>query len=340
MMTPKQPMIPIDIWKIIWAYCAGCPLRNVCRTWFSHNHELKLSYRNVSTVNMISWICCDCASREEFLKYNLTVPNLARYGYLDVLQWLYNTGTRSLINTDTMRYAAIGGHVEVVNWLRQHGCAWSAGVCTGAAKEGHFDALKWLVARGCPIDETTCPLAAEIGHLEMVKWALANGATPTSCISIYAAIGGHIDIVEWAYENRNILTPIGNSIWSGLVFVRAAERGKLSILQWGYKKGLCVHGGSLLLAASREGQIHIIEWLHNWYIDRPEKEHPAHEWARTACINAIDGGHFDVLEWYMRHDYSVGRDLCEKTSSCDIHRDNIHHIYAKFNIRCETCVRL
>lgn len=287
---------------------------------------------------MIRWVCHDAAAREKFLRYNIAAPCLALYGYFDVLRWLYKTGTNDLVaNTGVMRYAARGGHVKIIYWLRQHGCLWNEMVCAEAAKGGHFRLLRWLVKRGCPWDEMTCAHAAEGGYLEIIKWSVANGAKPTSCISIYAAIYGNIDVLKWAFDNRNIVTHNGNSIWTDLVFTHAAESGRLAVLQWGYEKGLCVYGGDILIAAARKGQLHILEWMHNWYVSRPEKEHPAYEWARTACINAIYEQHLEVLEWCLKQGYPVGYDLCEKTHSFGSQIDDIHHIYTKFDVRCETC---
>lgn len=119
--------------------------------------------------------------------------------------------------------AARGGHVEVLKWLRERGCAWDASTCSAAARGGHLDALKWLRRRrcpfpsgsctnsvcrktegaeghaemlmrlwggGCPWDDESCRLAAEGGHLDLLKWLRANGCPWGAGACSAAAQGG------------------------------------------------------------------------------------------------------------------------------------------------------
>ena len=46
--------------------------------------------------------------------------------------------------------AASGGHLEVLQWARGHGCPWDILTCTYAAEGGHFEVLKWARERNCP----------------------------------------------------------------------------------------------------------------------------------------------------------------------------------------------
>jgi hypothetical protein len=44
----------------------------------------------------------------------------------------------------------MGGHLEVLQWARRHGCPWDEYTCTAAAEEGHLEVLRWARANGCP----------------------------------------------------------------------------------------------------------------------------------------------------------------------------------------------
>merc|ERR1719389_156775 len=68
-----------------------------------------------------------------------------------------------------------GGHLEVLQWARAHGCPWDEVTCALAAENGHLEVLQWARAHGCPWDEETCAKAAENGHLEVLQWARAHG---------------------------------------------------------------------------------------------------------------------------------------------------------------------
>ena len=72
-------------------------------------------------------------------------------------------------------YTAGGGHLEVLQWARAHGCPWDKWTCTYAAMYGHLEVLQWARARGCPWDERTCAAAAGNGHPEVLQWARAQG---------------------------------------------------------------------------------------------------------------------------------------------------------------------
>ena len=52
--------------------------------------------------------------------------------------------------------AAMGGHLEVLQWARANGCAWDADTCRDAAGGGHLEVLQWARASGCEWDRADC----------------------------------------------------------------------------------------------------------------------------------------------------------------------------------------
>ena len=49
--------------------------------------------------------------------------------------------------------AALGGHLEVLQWARANGCPWNVDTCYQAVGSGHLKVLQWARANGCPWDE-------------------------------------------------------------------------------------------------------------------------------------------------------------------------------------------
>src|ERR1700679_142126 len=47
-------------------------------------------------------------------------------------------------------YAALGGNLDVLQWLRANGCPWDEFTCSQAALGVHLDVLQWARANGCP----------------------------------------------------------------------------------------------------------------------------------------------------------------------------------------------
>jgi hypothetical protein len=54
----------------------------------------------------------------------------------------------------TCRYAAWGGHLEVLKWARENDCPWDERTCMFAAKGGHLEVLKWARENDCPWNES------------------------------------------------------------------------------------------------------------------------------------------------------------------------------------------
>jgi len=56
--------------------------------------------------------------------------------------------------------AAIGGHLDVLKYVREHGCPLTARTCELAAAGGHLEVLRWARQLDCPWDPLTCRRAA------------------------------------------------------------------------------------------------------------------------------------------------------------------------------------
>ncbi|EGZ14588.1 hypothetical protein PHYSODRAFT_560883 [Phytophthora sojae] len=128
----------------------------------------------------------------------------AMRGHLDVVQWLHDHRSEGC-TTHAMVHAARQGHLHVVEWLhdnRSEGCTSEA--MDLAARGGHLHVVKWLHEHrdeGCTTDAMDG--AAASGHLEVVKWLHSNrseGSTTSAMDD--AARNGHLSVVRWLHENR------------------------------------------------------------------------------------------------------------------------------------------
>ena len=63
--------------------------------------------------------------------------------------------------TNTCAYAAAGGQLEVLQWLRAEGCPWDWSTCHGAVHYSHVEVLRWARENGCPWTAWTRDTAAE-----------------------------------------------------------------------------------------------------------------------------------------------------------------------------------
>jgi hypothetical protein len=56
-------------------------------------------------------------------------------------------------------------------WFRGQGCPWNVVLCTFAADNGHLEMLRWLREHGCPVDIDWCEdKATQQGHNPVLEW--------------------------------------------------------------------------------------------------------------------------------------------------------------------------
>ena len=96
--------------------------------------------------------------------------------------------------------AAAGGHLEVLQWAREHDCPWDFRTCYSAAEGGHLEVLKWALEHHCPWGAATCAAAAQSGHLEVFKWAREQHCPWDHRTRHCAAEGGHLKVLLWLDE--------------------------------------------------------------------------------------------------------------------------------------------
>ncbi|KXZ46034.1 hypothetical protein GPECTOR_47g309 [Gonium pectorale] len=140
-------------------------------------------------------------------------------GHLPVLAWLQEELQERLLDENLFKAAAKSGSVELLVWLRQHGCPWDSKAYTAAAGSGCVAALEWLVEQGCPMEE--------------------SGGHPY----IQACCNGDLAMARCL---QRLGVPWGPA---GRVFVAAAESGSipapLPLLRWLLEEGCPVDSDAL-----------------------------------------------------------------------------------------------
>ena len=105
----------------------------------------------------------------------------AKGGHLHILNFLYADldclceNCTCSVDNDMCIFAARGGHVATLKWLKAKGAPFSVHLCSEAAGNGHLRTLQWLRERGCPWDDVTIDAAKEGRHRACLEFALANG---------------------------------------------------------------------------------------------------------------------------------------------------------------------
>jgi hypothetical protein len=98
----------------------------------------------------------------------------AQAAALRKLQWLH-TKQGCPLNVDTPFFAARGGSIDMLRWVKGRGCVFGANTCTGAAARAHIHVLQFLREEGCAWDSDACVAAAQRGNWSTLKWPHEQG---------------------------------------------------------------------------------------------------------------------------------------------------------------------
>jgi hypothetical protein len=114
------------------------------------------------------------AAKEGARDFDWALHNAALGGHLEVCEWLVGKGAREF--EWALSKAALGGHLEICEWLAGKGARDFDGALYNAARGGHLEICEWLAGRGARDFVGALYGAASGGHLEICEWATGKGA--------------------------------------------------------------------------------------------------------------------------------------------------------------------
>lgn len=160
--------------------------------WIPQKDVRKLIYALLDAADRVMVECAHNRTRAPTLSIETTVICAAR-GYLNLLQLipeydLYGT-------TYICEYAALGGHLDIIDWARARECRMDENTCAYAARGGHLDVIEHVRSKySCPWDVFTTAEAARNGHLEILEYAVVNGCPIDKDFCLRY---NHVHIREW-----------------------------------------------------------------------------------------------------------------------------------------------
>jgi hypothetical protein len=249
------------------------------------------------------------------------------------LQWLHKDQLCPL-PPSICNYAARSGSVDVLTWLKEHGCAFTADTCNGAAAGEHIHVLKFLRDEECEWNELTCATAARHGHLPTLQWLHQQGC-PWERDEIFgdAAEVGDIEMLVYLKQqgcafNKVTMT---DAAWKGQLAVcqfllaeqcpcdaeacaEAAAGGYLETVRLLHESGCPWEADSICERTAQSGNVELLRylneqgcvftaavmstaalWGHTQACKYLHDEQCA--WDATACRNAMRAGHVDTLRY-------------------------------------------
>ena len=184
--------------------------------------------------------------------------------------------------------AALGGHIRILQLLREYHLPWGKAVPEGSAIGGHLDCLKWLIEQGCPVHLESCfYYAAMNGRVNILHW-IASDWTPDHDYfhpELLEEVAGQgprtIPVLELAKEWDG---DFGNAA----LLTCAVQSGHLDNIKWLVEQGVPLDHDGIPEAAATAGNLDVL----NWVADQPDMF-----WGNATFDGAIMSHHVHVLEW-------------------------------------------
>ena len=235
-----------------------------------------------------SWVCYRAAAN----------------GRLATLQWLWSNGLCGKDDANVALGAARGGHLKILLWASERGCAYrTEDVAVAAAERGHARVLAWLHTRGGAAQwgPRVCAAAAEFGDVSVLRWMKRVGCCPMDATThVHAAAGGHIKVMEWLAAQEGGVRPsqpAAAAAATAAATAAAAANGHLDALVWMMDCGgghyYPVDEQRILRAAAKRGHIDILCELGKLDAFALHMTHA------SVIESAIAGGQIDVVKWLI-----------------------------------------
>jgi hypothetical protein len=168
------------------------------------------------SISMLKWL-----KAQRWCKFDSdTCFEAARGGHLAALLHLRSTGCSWDVNHIAC-YAANGGSIEVVEWLRQHGdVRIDANTLAWAAGAGQTAMCEHLRSIGCDWGVYACSHAAECDRLDTLRWLRDSGCPwDISAVCMLAAYNDRASILDYLVEKSEVLDAqlLTNALnWTGV----------------------------------------------------------------------------------------------------------------------------
>ena len=136
---------------------------------------------------------------------------LVRDGNVDALEQGRTQGRGLILEASACAMAAEHGHLDVIKYLRKHGCPWNEWPCEHAARGGHVGVLTYAREHDCPWDQGACFKAAAANHhWDVVDWIKSNARAEQ--VALESSLAAAEDEVHRIADERRQRTQVRQDV--------------------------------------------------------------------------------------------------------------------------------
>lgn len=210
-----------------------------CKNWFSLKSKPDI-YPFIYKALRDRWVCETLAqaghlSLLQWLKnYGLHLghhiyPKAAEEGHLELIKWVWDQGVRE--NSDCGKVCAIAakkGHFELLKWLISNKFSYSNTLSDYAAVGGHLEIVQWTFDLGCK-GINILKAAVKGGNIRILDWLSTQGINDPTWIYFYAVDEGQLQVLKWARMK--------GCEWPDPFIITLPFRDNLEMFQWSVENG-------------------------------------------------------------------------------------------------------
>ena len=143
------------------------------------------------------------------LYMNGIIDYASKYGHIEVLDWVINSGYEFDCDECAINDASCYGHVKVLEWFKNYGYEFKYNeyAINYASKNGHIKILEWFKNSGYEFkyNEYAINYASFNGHIQVLEWFENSGYKfkYTRDAIVYSSFHRHIQVLKF-YCNLNI----------------------------------------------------------------------------------------------------------------------------------------
>ncbi|KAI8926731.1 hypothetical protein BC831DRAFT_455225 [Entophlyctis helioformis] len=223
-------------------------------------------------------------------------------GSISILETLHKAGrdATGIINT-----AAHSGHLGAVIWAYEHGDPTGGYTAiANAALGGHLDIAQWLHKHDYYVTSRACDAAAENGHLHIMEWFHANGLDGfTSDAMDDAAAGGHLDVVKWLHANSS-----AGCTKNAKRFAIRRGHDDVVVFLAQHRPEVALLVTDALLAVVKANSPSRVKQL---YTTKPES------YTQAAFREACREGHVRIVRFFLKHEHGFDADMLQAAAAKD-----------------------
>lgn len=189
---------------------------------------------SVGKFDIVKWVyenhrfdCTIAYGPEDRVKdQEFNIDKMVETGNLEMLQWFYERRDMFGEFRDPISYAAIKGHLHIIEWLYSVGYVQSAEGLHLSIVHDRYNVTKWLILHGFEADNMIEKIF-EYSNLDMLKWLLVHGYE-LPCNAMQMVINtnnrNYFELVKYLHSIGQQCTV---EMWN-----ESIRRGNLEVAQW------------------------------------------------------------------------------------------------------------